>query len=215
MITSKKPSPAQSPLASLRRLAAPREEREHCALCGAELPEEHSHLFELANRRLSCACEPCAVLFSNAAAPRFRRVPREVHRLLGFRVDDVQWESLGLPINLAFFLMSAAGDKVVAYYPSPGGAIEAQPPPEAWNELAAENELLQGMQPDVEALLANRLKPEAEYYLVGIDHCYALAGVVRIHWRGFSGGSTVWSEIASFFERLKARSSPCGAGRHA
>jgi hypothetical protein len=214
MITSKKPFPALSPLASLRRFAAPREATESCALCSAELSEEHNHLFELANRRLSCACEPCAVLFSNAAAPRYRRVPRDVRRLVDFRMDDVQWEAFGLPINLAFFVKSEAVEKIIAYYPSPGGAIEALPPAEAWDELAAENEVLKNIQPDVEAFLVNRLGTEANYYLLGVDHGYALAGLVRAHWRGFSGGSTVWAEIANFFARLQARSLAGGATRH-
>jgi hypothetical protein len=214
MITSKKPTLAQSPLASLRRFTAQREDREHCALCSAELSEEHSHLFELANRRLSCACEPCAVLFSNAAAPRYRRVPRDVRQLVDFRMDDVQWEAFGLPINLAFFVKSAEVEKIIAYYPSPGGAIEALPPPEAWEELTAENEVLKNLQPDVEAFLVNRLGTEADYYLLGIDHGYALAGLVRTHWRGFSGGTMVWTEIGKFFARLQARSSPHGATSH-
>src|SRR4051812_15436938 len=112
MITSKKPAVARSPLMSLRRFAQPRPQNEHCALCHADLAEEHSHLFELSSRRLQCACEPCAILFSNSAAPRFRRVPRDVWKLDNFRIEDLQWEAFGLPINLAFFVSSAAAAKV-------------------------------------------------------------------------------------------------------
>jgi hypothetical protein len=29
-----------------------------------------------------------------------------------------------------------------------------------------------------------------------------LVGIIRVHWRGLSGGEAVWQEIASFFQRL-------------
>ena len=57
-------------LASLRRFARPRAARERCELCGAELADEHAHLVELASRRLACACEACAILFSGQGAGR-------------------------------------------------------------------------------------------------------------------------------------------------
>jgi hypothetical protein len=62
---------------------------------------------------------------------------------------------------------------------------------------------LRRLQPDVEALLVNRLAAEPEYYIVGIDRCYALVGLVRTHWKGMSGGPEVWKEIGSFFTGLK------------
>jgi hypothetical protein len=45
----------------------------------------------------------------------------------------------------------------------------------------------------------------AEYYLVPIDECYKLVGLIRAHWRGLSGGTDVWREIQSFFSALKKR----------
>ncbi len=67
------------------------------------------------------------------------------------------------------------------------------------------------MQPDVEALLVNRLgaargSDVAEYYLAPIDECYKLVGLIRSHWRGLSGGSEVWPQIGQFFAQLKERS---------
>jgi hypothetical protein len=100
-------------------------------------------------------------------------------------------------------------------YPSPAGATEALPPPEAWAEIVADNPSLSDLEPDIEALLVNRLGPTPEYYRVGIDECYALVGLVRRHWRGLSGGTTVWEEIGSFFSGLRERSRSRGAGRHA
>jgi hypothetical protein len=145
--------------------------------------------------------------------------------LSDFRLTDVQWEGLQLPINLAFFLhrpphpqllvpspeAGARGEgRVVALYPSPAGATEALPPPDAWQSLVEDNPSLGELQPDVEALLVNRLGAEPEHYIVGIDQCYALVGLIRTYWRGLSGGPAVWAEIARFFTELKQRSCPGG-----
>ena len=35
----------------------------------------------------------------------------------------------------------------------------------------------------------------AQYYIVPIDECYRLVGLIRMHWRGLSGGTEVWKEI--------------------
>jgi hypothetical protein len=62
----------------------------------------------------------------------------------------------------------------------------------------------------VEALLVNRLGTSrgfagAEYYLLPIDECYKLVGLIRSHWRGLSGGSEVWEILRAFFTELKER----------
>jgi hypothetical protein len=59
------------------------------------------------------------------------------------------------------------------------------------------------MSPDVEALLVNRVGTKRDYYLVPIDVCFELVGLIRVHWRGLSGGDLVWDEIEKFFARLK------------
>jgi hypothetical protein len=205
---------AKSALASLRRYTRPRAVRMKCELCSAPLADDHSHLLELANRTLCCTCEPCAILFGSPAAAKYRRVPRDSHFLADFRMTDVEWECLQLPINLAFFVHSSAAGRVVALYPSPGGATEALPPPDAWQTVVEDNPSLRNLEPDVEALLVNRLGEQPEHFRVGIDECYALVGLVRKHWRGLSGGAAVWKEIAQFFTGLKGRSRP-GVAPHA
>jgi hypothetical protein len=189
--------------------------RPRCELCSAELTDDHSHLVELSSRGLCCACEPCAILFSNPAAPKYRRVPRRMQLLADFRLTDVAWEGLLVPINLAFFLHSTPAGRVVALYPSPAGVTEALPPVDAWQVLVEDNPVLRDLQPDVEALLVNRLGPEPEHYAVGIDHCYALVGLIRKNWRGLSGGTEVWAEVKQFFQDLKERSNGPGGGLHA
>jgi len=205
----------QSPLESIRRYVRQRtSESAQCELCSARLTHEHAHLVELASRRLCCVCDPCAILFGSAGATKFRRVPRQVQLLTNFRLADVDWENLHLPINLAFFVYNSAAKRVVALYPSPGGATEALPPLDAWQTLVDDNPCLSKLEPDVEALLVNRLGPEPKYFMVGIDECFTLVGLVRMHWRGLSGGTTVWSEIDGFFTGLKARSRPESGKSH-
>ena len=71
------------------------------------------------------------------------------------------------------------------------------------------NPVLSELEPDVEALLVNRVgaargSAPAEYYMVPIDDCYKLVGLIRIHWRGLSGGTEVWQEIGELFRRACA-----------
>jgi hypothetical protein len=203
---SRDDNPALAALAALRRFARPRGPEERCDLCDAPLAPDHAHLVEVTRRRLVCACAACCVLFGNNAAAKYRRVPRRVQYLADFRLTDVAWAGLGLPINLAFFLRSTAAAGVAALYPSPGGATEAPVPAEAWQALEEDNPVLREFESDVEALLVNRVGEARDCYRAGIDECYKLTGLVRTHWRGFSGGPAVWDEIGRFFAALKERS---------
>ena len=63
------------------------------------------------------------------------------------------------------------------------------------------------MEPDVEGLLAYRSGSIREYYIIPIDECFRLIGLIRLKWKGFSGGPAVRQEIANFLETLKQRSS--------
>lgn len=195
--------PRPSPLASLRRFAQPRPRRESCELCSAELAEAHAHLLELSSRRLLCTCDACAILFDNPVAAKYRRVPNRIQLLADFRLPEETWESLHLPIDLAFFLPSTAAGRVLALYPSPAGATEALVPLEAWQRVVEVNPVLRRFQPDVEALLVNRIGEAREYYRAGIDRCYELVGLLRTHWRGLSGGPAVWEAIRRFFAGLR------------
>ena len=79
---------------------------------------------------------------------------------------------------------------------------------EAWQGIVADNPLLAGLEPDVEALLVNRIRGRQDYYIAPIDECYRLVGLIRLGWRGLAGGTAVWQQIDEFFAGLQRRSSP-------
>jgi Family of unknown function (DUF5947) len=208
------------PFATLRQFIRERAPVEKCEMCSARLAADHQHLIEPSSRKLACACDACAILFSGNADMKYRRVPRRISSLPDFRLTDGQWESLMIPINMAFFFSSTAAGRLVVLYPSPAGATESLLDLQSWDEIVQSNPILKQMEPDVEALLVNRIGSArgysgAEYYIVPIDECYKLVGLIRAHWRGLSGGAKVWEEIGTFFGGLKQRSVPVKAGSHA
>jgi hypothetical protein len=187
--------------------------KERCEMCSQPVPTVHQHLIEVATRRLVCTCGACSLLFGSQSGSKYKLVPRRVRFLPGFSLSDGQWESLMVPINMAFFFSSSVTGKVIALYPSPAGATESLLPLETWNEIVQENPLLADTEQDVEALLVNRLGSmrgysTAEYYILPIDECYKLVGLIRSHWRGLSGGAEVWDETGKFFATLRKRSEP-------
>ena len=204
-------------LAVLRQFRGTRRARsaEYCELCSVELRRDHSHLVELVSRQIVCACDACALLFDGREHSKFKRVPRSSHFLSDFRLNDAQWEGLVIPINLAFFFQSSLEGRVIALYPSPAGAVESLLTLDAWNAIVEDNPVLQQLQPDVEALLVNRVghgERPPEYFIAPIDECYKLVGLIRSHWKGLSGGSEVWTEIGRFFAELRAKAEPANGG---
>jgi hypothetical protein len=181
---------------------------ELCELCSEPIPAEHRHLLEIATRQVACVCRPCSILFDREAAGlgKYRLIPDRRLNLAGFQMSDAQWESLRIPVGMAFFFHSTPAGRVLAYYPGPMGATESLLELETWDELVESNPILGQMAPDVEALLVNRARGAHDHFLVPIDECFRLIAVLRTSWRGFTGGQEVWDEIGSFFRRLGARS---------
>lgn len=204
-------SPSDNALLRLRQFARKRSATERCELCGRELFRGHEHLVEPESHKLLCACNACAILFDAQFNAKYKRVPRSARFLQDFRLTDAQWDSLRIPIEMAFFFRSTPRARVIALYPSPAGAIESLLPLDTWKDIVEVNPMLRGIEADVVALLANRVGTgrganRDEYYLVPIDKCYELVGLIRGHWRGLSGGTEVWREVTAFFSNLKKQS---------
>lgn len=203
---------------------APKPPGECCEMCAEALGPEHGHVVNLDSRRLMCSCRACYLLFTQEGAGHgsYRSVPDRYRVDPGFTLPEADWESLQVPVSLAFFFHNSSLGRVVAHYPSPAGATESLLDLAAWEAVAAASPLVAAMEPDVEALIvrrAQRGKGDAaagefdEAFLVPIDVCYELVGRVRMHWTGFAGGTEARVAIADFFDRLRARSRPLLPGR--
>lgn len=188
--------------------AASEEELEHCDLCAAPVPADHRHLLDLESRQLLCACQACRLLFERQAArgDHFQLIPDRRIALDDFVLDDASWAGLRIPVDIAFFFHATPAGRVVAFYPSPMGATESQLELDTWDQLVADNPVLAGMEPDVEALLVHRARGARQHFLVPVDDPYRLVALIRTHWRGLTGGREVWEEIDAFFSDLRRRS---------
>jgi hypothetical protein len=189
---------------------------ERCEMCAEEITDEHQHVVNVAARQLMCTCRGCYLLFSDPHAKlRYRAVPDRYLTFPDFTLDRRAWESLQIPVGLAFFFRNSDMDKTVAFYPGPAGATESELNLDAWDTIDGGDARLSMLADDVEALLVRvpdreRADPEvnaaAECYLVPIDACYEFVGRLRMLWRGFDGGHEVREFIDDFFDRVKSRS---------
>ncbi|MGW7482219.1 DUF5947 family protein [Nonomuraea muscovyensis] len=195
---------------------APGAGEELCELCAAPAGTAHRHLLDLADRELRCACRACAVLFDHAAAggERYRLVPDDRRLLRDFVLDDTTWADLNIPVQMAFALRDSAAGWTALFYPSPAGAVESPLEEATWQRLEEANPVLRGLAPDVEALLVNRTGAAREHWLVPVDDCYTLVGLLRTHWKGLAGGPDVWNEITDFFTELRRRSRTATSADH-
>ncbi len=180
---------------------------EKCGMCVTEIPDEHGHVADLEASSLICACRACYLLFTHAQAGRgrYRAVPDRYLQDRDRPLTVAQWDQFDIPVGLAFFLRSSQRGEVTGFYPSPAGATECILDLGAWDRLAADFPLLAATAPDVEAALICRTDSGVEYFLVPIDACYELAGRMRLHWRGFDGGSEARESIAQFLDGVRRR----------
>jgi hypothetical protein len=211
-------APAGASSALLARFEAAQRPRpqpgEACELCSAPIPAEHGHMVNVETRELQCVCRACYLLFTKegAAQGKFRAVPDRYLVDPYFQLDQATWEQIQIPVSMAFFFYNSTLERFVAFYPSPAGATESLLDLDAWAEVMAANPAFEGMQPDVEALIVKQEGGRFEGYLVPIDSAYELTAVVRMNWKGFSGGEEVWEKIEAFFATLRGRSAVVGLG---
>ncbi|MEU4692490.1 DUF5947 family protein [Actinoplanes sp. NPDC023714] len=157
-----------------------------CALCGAAINPAHRHLLDVAQRSLVCGCPSC---HDHPAGDRHEPVP---DRYLEFPSDVLTqetWDDLRVPAGLAFISRTAtvpggvslSGGGLVVCGPAPGGATEEELPATVWERLVRRHPAFATLRPGVEALLLRR----AGCFLIPIDACYELAGLLRTSWRGY------------------------------
>lgn len=194
-----------SSLAALRRFArrpAPAgDAASRCDLCAERIGDRHEHLVEPAAARLLCACSACAPRFpqnsDGTRAGTLLRVPPRAGRV-GDAPGEAAWRALGVPVAVAFFRRGDAGE-VTAVFPGPAGATESPIDAATWGSMADGWPV---PAPHVEAILVSRLAGAAHTYLVSIDVCYRLVGVLRARWVGFAGGEEAWAAVQGFFAEL-------------
>jgi Family of unknown function (DUF5947) len=181
---------------------------QRCEMCAEPISEWHGHVVDVEGRGLMCTCRPCALLFTKegAGGGRFRAVPERYRYAVDVPLAAATWDSIGIPVAMAFFFTNSALGQTVAFYPSPAGATESQLSLEAWTDLLAATPTLADLLPDVEALLVHKGDSGFEFFAVPIDACYQLVGLVRMHWKGFDGGEEAWAAIHEFFAGLRERS---------
>jgi hypothetical protein len=203
-----------SGLSSLKRITAPKppapEPEERCEFCAAEIGDRHGHVADTADHRLLCVCRPCYLLFapSGAGGGRYRGVGEDIRRIEDLAMNEAQWDGLRIPVDLAFFFRQTDAAQLLAFYPGPGGATESLLDLSAWADIASENPALDQAEADIEAVLLRRHGEAFSCYIVPIDICYELVGVVRLSWTGLGGGAEVWQSIDEFFAGLDARATP-------
>jgi hypothetical protein len=169
-------------------------QREHrCELCAATVPETHAHLIDLETRRLLCACAIC-----RSVGGKYRMVPSRYVTEPSMRFTPAEWETLGIPVGLVFFVVNSRLARTFACYPGPAGATESVLPLETWPALAARYAWVADLAPDVEALLVRRTDDGYRCFIVPLDACYELVGRIRRTWTGLGGGAVAEREIDGF-----------------
>lgn len=190
------------------RLAGPGEggparDGESCDLCGGSVPDDHRHLLQLDERRIDCVCESCWAMRAGDSA--YRPVGTRTAWLPDLDLSEERWASFAIPIGLAFFMRSSVAGGVVGLYPSPAGATESELDLKSWDSLVSDNPVLEGLEPDVEGLIVNRLADPRQFAIAPIDQCYMLVGLVKSSWEGISGGTGLERAIAGFFDGLRQK----------
>ncbi len=184
-------------------------------MCAEPIAESHQHVVNLESRGLMCTCRGCYLLFTAENAElRYRAVPDRYLSFPEFALGPGQWDSLEIPVGLAFIFRNSVQGRTVAFYPGPAGATESELSLSAWESIVASNPRLGLLRPDVEALLVHtpgRGQRGFTCNIVPIDACYELVGQLRTLWRGFDGGTEVHDAMDRFFATVDKRSRPAPA----
>ncbi|MEU4249036.1 DUF5947 family protein [Amycolatopsis sp. NPDC026612] len=198
--------PGSTHLAFVRDRRSARQER--CELCGTPVAARHGHVVDTGRRGLLCSCRACFLLFTRCPTGevRYRAVPERYLWDPRRPLARLGWRGLGIPARFAFFVHF--GTRVTAFQPGPAGAAETTLPPGLWAELAAAHPLLATAEPDVEGIVFRGGERGTDCFLVPVDECYRLAGVVRRYWTGGDGGPEMHERVGELFAEIGQRARP-------
>jgi len=146
--------------------------RPACEVCGGAIGSNHDHAADLTGRHLLCVCRPCHLGLNDTG--RYRSLPEHVEQIADLAEQPGWWIDLALPVELVFFIRSAATGALTAFYPGAAGVVEST--------LAVE-ELPVSVADDVEAILV-RNSARFEAWRLPVDRCYELAGLLKHGPRG-------------------------------
>ena len=124
-----------------------------------------------------------------AGGGHYKAVPERYVAFPDLQLSRAEWDSLQIPVGVAFFFVNSSIDRVAAFYPGPAGATESLLPLDTWEELAIGHPELATLQPDVEAFLVRRrtrrrrggVLPRADRHVLraGRSVAQAVAGLRR------------------------------------
>ena len=145
-------------------------------------------MLELSSRELMCSCRPCSLLFDRegAGSGRYKLVPERRLRLEDFAISDAGvggaarsgGHGVLLPLERR---ASGCSPTTPARWGRPSRSCELS----SWQELEAANPILGELEPDVEALLVNRVaRREHGTGSSRSTSATALVGLIRTRWRG-------------------------------
>ena len=161
-------------------------------------------------RELLCACRACALLFDRARRARplpARARPAAAARRLRARRRRVGGAAAAGRHGVLLPRSAPAG-RVRGVLPEPDGRRPSRCSSSTRGSSSRRaNPVLATLEPDVEALLVNRARGAREHWLVPIDDCYALVGLIRTRWRGLTGGARGVGGDRAFFDELDRRAS--------
>jgi hypothetical protein len=182
--------------------------QERCELCGTPVAAGHCHVVDTGRRGLLCSCRACFLLFTGCptGGARYRAVPERYLWDPGCPIAHLDWRGLGIPARFAFFVR--CGTRVAACQPGPAGAAETTLPAGLWAELVAAHPLLATAEPDVEAIVFRGRAWGTDCFLVPVDVCYRLAGVVRRYGTGRDGGPEMHERVGELFAEIEQRARP-------
>lgn len=179
------------------------EATEQCDFCSKPIPPDHRHFADLVNMKFMCACEVCTVM--QAEKGEYRPIPQRYKYLEDFKMPEAIWAQLKIPVNMAFIVYNSDREQPIAFYPSPAGSMESELQLNSWESLKEDNPKLRSLTPDLEGFMINRLDKPHEHFIIPIDSCYELIGLIRMTWQGIHGGEKMRDTVRKYFKDLKQR----------